>query len=887
MHMIIHYMRILLESRKFFINVSVMFRNLGWDGMRPQCCSFGIWGMGGTTCTHHTTFGKREVEVHSIVGGSFGEGLVGWNILLLMCAMQGSHHDIFGWRWRAYMGEGMSMHDSFGLGKGRNRTLHIEPMKRVAKAHNIKSTMHRAQRWRIQKHKIGIKLEKRVSMRHNSERLPNKRQSLIALEDKREITKAKGLKEHRGGYDMKTTTGMGHKRFTHQHNLQYYFYILYYYFHICGANQDIRVLPDVREGCLEADDTTMGEKDMPKGNLLNKETDYNVVMLNKEYTGNSILDNLSPMDSQGNIQLVDEEGETEVTSDQSDKHKAFVSNDIEVQGNSLQQSFDISLCSMQRSEIVEWEIICLRPMNIKWPEKWGPSTGQDVDNKVWSTTVNCAKERWKKQDVEAGIGAYSSMIKQLSNQEGNDKACFFEKYNAIVECLAKWWGSHKLNDHEVWRKSKGATGLPSRWLDVDRDACYPEENNHRRKKKKRKSKGSNPFTNTKNKATEAEGMDMGDTIGEENRKKHKIWFSRNRRPSKNLALKKVTFSQEAIPMNASVHLMGLGEFKMGQTISKIKTQKEEPKKSHMSRLNSLFEELEAKKEKLKEIVANINTTDENKVLVNSILGMKSFKVLKFSAKLNEDGKVTIDENMIEVDQDPNIGMSISTDVPQPTYASRLSGQTSNSTLNNVIDHRKPKEQNPPEKEPYIKMVETSNRFVLLDRERKELHDTEEAMDTSSIGQCSTYKQGNERWAKKQERVINTKYANLINQDKRYEVKRYIIDRLVPLESTLSEWSRPMLEYFRHLCSIYEFGEGSLAVTYEKIGMLDPLNSGEINNEIAMDEVESEVDGTAGMMRSDAPPYSTTAEPLVEATSNSSKSNPTTVIMSEVQSVGKD
>ncbi|KAI3773239.1 hypothetical protein L1987_47763 [Smallanthus sonchifolius] len=418
-------------------------------------------------------------------------------------------------------------------------------------------------------------------------------------------------------------------------------------------------------------------------------------------------------------------------------------------------------------------------------------------------------------------------------------------------------------------------------------------------------------------------------------------------------------------MNASVQLMGLGEFKMGQTISKINKQKEEPKKSHISRLNSLFEELEVKKEKLKEIVANINTTDENKVLVNSILGMKSFKVLKFSAKLNEDGKVTIDENMIEVDWDPDIRMSIPTDVPQPTYASRLSGQTStlhdekiqyyppmnnhqqmhggrsghrrdnngtngiiqdrnivnrtpvyaappaldeeighhpnpnktytakppnsqgNSTLNKVIDHRKPKEQNPPEKEPDIKMVETSNRFVLLDREGKELHDIEEAMDSSSIGQSSTYKQGNERWAKKQERVINTKYANLINQDKRYEVKRYIIDRLVPLESTLSEWSRPMLEYFRHLCSIYEFGEGSLAVTYEKISMLDPLNSGEINNEIAMNEVESEDDGTAGMMRSDAPPYSTTAEPLDEATGNGSKSNPTSVIMSDVQSVGKD
>ncbi|KAI3773238.1 hypothetical protein L1987_47762 [Smallanthus sonchifolius] len=39
------------------------------------------------------------------------------------------------------------------------------------------------------------------------------------------------------------------------------------------ANQDIRVLPDVREGYVEADDTTMREKDMPTGNLLNKKTD--------------------------------------------------------------------------------------------------------------------------------------------------------------------------------------------------------------------------------------------------------------------------------------------------------------------------------------------------------------------------------------------------------------------------------------------------------------------------------------------------------------------------------------------------------------------------------------------------------------------------------------
>ncbi|KAI3800248.1 hypothetical protein L1987_28334 [Smallanthus sonchifolius] len=302
--------------------------------------------------------------------------------------------------------------------------------------------------------------------------------------------------------------------------------------------------------------------------------------------------------------------------------------------------------------------------------------GENDMSKVWYTTINCAKEHWKRHDGDAGNGTSGSLIQQLSTTEGNDKVCFFEKHNLIVEYLAKWWGSHKLNDHEAWRKSYGTMRQKCCWIDMERNACYPEELYHRKKKKKRKIKGTNPFKKDKEKEIELEGPGMGDTIGGEGRRKHKIWFSRNRRPSKNLFLKKVTFSQETIPMNAAVHLMCLGEFQVGQTKSKHPRSTEKTKKILMSKMDSLFEELETKKKKLKEIAANINTTDENKVLVNSILGMKSFKVLKFSTKMAQDGKVTIDENMIELDQDPDLNTASPKAIPQATYASRLSGQTS-------------------------------------------------------------------------------------------------------------------------------------------------------------------------------------------------------------------
>ncbi|KAI3756896.1 hypothetical protein L1987_56722 [Smallanthus sonchifolius] len=66
---------------------------MGWDGVGPQCCSFGVWGMGGTICTHHTLLDIREGETHSAVGRSFGNGLGRWNVLLLTFLMQGSQHE--------------------------------------------------------------------------------------------------------------------------------------------------------------------------------------------------------------------------------------------------------------------------------------------------------------------------------------------------------------------------------------------------------------------------------------------------------------------------------------------------------------------------------------------------------------------------------------------------------------------------------------------------------------------------------------------------------------------------------------------------------------------------------------------------------------------------
>ncbi|KAI3808235.1 hypothetical protein L1987_24184 [Smallanthus sonchifolius] len=85
---------------------------------------------------------------------------------------------------------------------------------------------------------------------------------------------------------------------------------------------------------------------------------------------------------------------------------------------------------------------------------------------------------------------------------------------------------------------------------------------------------------------------------------------------------------------------------------------------------------------------------------------------------------------------------------------------------------------------------------------------------------------------------------------RYEVKKYVLDRLVPLEMVLSRWPIVQLEYFRGLCSLYNFGEGFLAVSSDNfLGAGKNRNNSQIQNE-DVEEVESKTGGTAEFMKED-------------------------------------
>ncbi|KAI3693490.1 hypothetical protein L1987_76433 [Smallanthus sonchifolius] len=639
-----------------------------------------------------------------------------------------------------------------------------------------------------------------------------------------------------------------------------------------------------------------------------------------------------------NTQHNAEEGETEVNSEKRDKTRTRMDPEMNGEGNSLVENLVNTEYTSQVTGKDVWVEFCMYPKGVKWPEDWCQSNAHDREDVEWNQVLDRAKEAWNGIIPIENHEGYQRLRHALSLQAGDPTPLFFGKYNQIVECLAKWLGRHKLTDHEAWRNIKAPAGRPSRWLDIERETCQPEEAHHR-KKKKRKSKGKNPFSND----TGNEFLDNGvsPTKGEDNRTRHKIWFSRNRRPEKNLSLKKITFSQEAIPNTAPINLMGLGNFHAGSDKSKHSQVGAGRKESHMSKLDALFEDLVARKEKLRSIVANINTSDEDKMMVNSILSMKKFKVLKFSAKMNDEGNVIIDENMVELDNGPVTIPVTQAEPPQASYACKLTGKggtlrdekiqyyppmadrgpgirqrqsykptstrqawamnqdtSRDKGINggfmysrNIVNKQARQEipessrsngerinlENPPqqpvqnepplssvnpksrrqvdnrrkvdrEDDQSIRMVETKNRFLLLNKDGDDIDGDRITQDMDQQANTDLEK-GNDGWRKRQERTLNVRFRNLVTQKQRFEAKRLILDRLVPLESTLSEWTPPAFEYFRHMCSIFDFGEGLQAVARDRLTDQDNLNM-ELDH--SDEEVASEIDGTADLMKTDAP-----------------------------------
>ncbi|KAI3724766.1 hypothetical protein L1987_64531 [Smallanthus sonchifolius] len=406
-------------------------------------------------------------------------------------------------------------------------------------------------------------------------------------------------------------------------------------------------------------------------------------------------------------------------------------------------------------------------------------------------------------------------------------------------------------------------------------------------------------------------------------------------------------------------------------------------------MDTLKKEIATKEARLEEIASNINATDTNSALRNSILKMKGIKLVKFSAKLNADGVACTDENMIEAEREPSMEKPNKNNGPHSSYAEMLSGikqggseekiqfyqplvnsdgakvvvidpkyiiqakeeyknilygyfigseptlqfvrmkgnngfngngqHMHNRNVNNarVFGHSKnrtqgnnyrerhprpistyernivnpkhqgmipdkdgqqddnkisggdvktcgnslsssigvqadgdtgtvPSEKQKPGQTAQVHVIETRNSFELLDAEGNIMTDDAMVKNTvNSGGNQSQEVNGNRQ--RKQERVLNTRFHNSLTQDQIFEAKMFVLDKLVPLYSSLSDWSTQLLEYFRHLCSIYEFGDGYLVASRDRIRS---MGREETVYEEDIEDVDSETDGTATMMKLD-------------------------------------
>ncbi|KAI3811872.1 hypothetical protein L1987_16568 [Smallanthus sonchifolius] len=304
----------------------------------------------------------------------------------------------------------------------------------------------------------------------------------------------------------------------------------------------------------------------------------------------------------------------------------------------------------------------------------------------------------------------------------------------MVECLAKWVGSHKLNDHEAWRKETGQRRALPNWLDVERGKCNPGETMQRDKKKKRKHKGRNPF---KNQNTGLQGKDGHDT-----RRKIKVHSSKKQNFLKSLSQEAVIFSNSGNIPKVIPPPLGFGEFRIGKASP-----------------------------------GNI----EN--------GSKP-KLKKFSAHVNAQGMVTIDEDMVDNTHETEETNQVHIPAPKSSYAQKL-------TVTNNMGHRR----NVPGTQPgnrnrqngtgiintYERNIVSNQNGVNAQAGKGKEGEGEKQEGLSNASNYTTQKEGMENtephvpqqeernagWIKKQERILNKDYSSQVNQEERFEAKREV------------------------------------------------------------------------------------------------------------------
>ncbi|KAI3703171.1 hypothetical protein L1987_73059 [Smallanthus sonchifolius] len=175
------------------------------------------------------------------------------------------------------------------------------------------------------------------------------------------------------------------------------------------------------------------------------DADDTCVPLNQEYTGNSILDNLSQFDSHHNDMELKGGEDQEVNSDQINKTKAFCTDNVE-EGSQItplcMHSLNVAL------NMSAWEKLLVQPLHVKWPAVWGTTDLVGNDPLEGDILLNI-----RMMDVECVNNENIRALCNLFRTPSDSKDCetcdnFFDENNTMLGTLHKWKESIQQLRHE-------------------------------------------------------------------------------------------------------------------------------------------------------------------------------------------------------------------------------------------------------------------------------------------------------------------------------------------------------------------------------------------------------------------------------------------------------
>ncbi|KAI3756885.1 hypothetical protein L1987_56709 [Smallanthus sonchifolius] len=566
--------------------------------------------------------------------------------------------------------------------------------------------------------------------------------------------------------------------------------------------------------------------------------DLGPVMVNTEYAGDSVLASLL---GAGKVQELEMGEEEEISSDQSNKSRSFTTGNV--------NSNDINPMSMQNlqneNEVPDtiivsdaWMVFNEKPTEINWTEKWSRTDDLDSENMSWNDLVLAIQRAGQEVNKEERMRSYESAVNLMRKDDHGNSCNFFEESMTMVESLAEWIGSLKVHDLVVGKKRKSISDQRPSGLDNASGVCQKEkEISYQQKKKHKRDKGKKKKSDGIG-ATLQDAETLNDTNVKQSRKKYKIWFSKNRKPEKNLSTRKVFFSSEVTLPKVVSQPLGFSGFNSGTCKEKVDKNKQGGTPQNWKIKGEFYKEAAEREEELMGFVTTIISKSGNDTskLLNSIKSKKSCFITVTRRK-------GVDRPQDQRERYRNYGMArqehqehSKNNGKEKDTGGHFEGMAKGAKKKNV-------------RKPLVSVVETTNRYSLLDEVGNEIMDTSDTM-VDGTNEDVILNDLNSGWIKKQERNLNAKYTQQVTKEQRDEAKKYVLDKLVPLRTVLSTWSIFQLEYFRCLYSLYNFGEGFLAVSSDSYLGAGKHSNNSPNQDEDVEEVESETDDTAEFMIKD-------------------------------------